>query len=235
MKKNIIFIMAIITALALLALIFFIRTNKLGNDLNESALLVKKMQEEIQILEKEKAKEKDENEKLKADAVSYLSINNELQGQKEAAENKLKTASSLIKKKELELAGYRSKLDQFNKTLAESKKKIGAGFAKEKAELQKKADALEMALKKERGIYHYNLAVAYTQAKLYDDAIMEYNKALENTPDNAEAHYNLGLIYSKARFNQEKAILHYSAYLKMKPDANDIEEVRTIIYNLGRQ
>jgi len=225
MKKGIIFTLAI-AALGLLVLIFFMKNQRLSEDLNQSKLLAQKMQEEIRRLEIEQAKAKEESQKFKTDAVSYISLNTELQGKKEAAENKLKVAMALIKKKERELKTYHSKLSQLNDKLVQAKQDVDADITKQKDELQQKVDTLEASLKKERGIYHYNLAVAYTHAKFYDEAIIEYTKSLEFNPDNAEAHYNLGLIYSNARFNQEKTVAHYKKYLELKPDAYDKDEVK---------
>ena len=52
-----------------------------------------------------------------------------------------------------------------------------------------------------------------------------YEKALRNNPYNADAHYNLGLLYEKTKSDPDKAIEHYQEYLKLSPDANDRDEV----------
>jgi tetratricopeptide (TPR) repeat protein len=103
---------------------------------------------------------------------------------------------------------------------------------KEKKELEGKIKSLEETLQKERGLYHYNLAVSYAQAKLYDEAIASYEKSLTFNPDNADAHYNLGVLYADFKSDSEKAISHYRKYLELKPDANDKEEVLRLMEKL---
>jgi tetratricopeptide (TPR) repeat protein len=43
---------------------------------------------------------------------------------------------------------------------------------------------MENKLKQERVLYHYNLGVAYSQAKFYDEAIDEYEKSLKFNANN---------------------------------------------------
>ena len=75
--------------------------------------------------------------------------------------------------------------------------------------------------------------MAYTQANLYDEAIEAYEKSLTFDQNNAEAHYNLGLLYDKVKTDPEKAVLHYKKYLELKPDAEDKEEIETWIQQLS--
>jgi tetratricopeptide (TPR) repeat protein len=219
----------------LLILIWFFSTNiSLRSKLTQSKQLNVKMQEHVQQVEQQKAQIAQENDKLKEDALSYLNLNNELQLEKETADKKLSKALKIINEKERDLGRNKLKLTSLNKRLVEYQSGERTKFSEEKAEVEKKMKELEASLQKEKGVYHYNLAVAYTQAKLYDEAIIEYKKALEFNPDNAEAYYNLGLIYSKAIFNPEKAAFNYTNYLKLKPDAYDAEEVEAWIDDLQK-
>ena len=105
-------------------------------------------------------------------------------------------------------------------------------------ELQKRISNLEVKRAKEKASYYYNLAVAYTKAKLHDKAIKAYSKSVEINPNNSEAHYNLGLLYEKVKNKPEEAVVHYKKYLKIQPQAKDKEEVMEWIKKLeigGRQ
>jgi tetratricopeptide (TPR) repeat protein len=117
--------------------------------------------------------------------------------------------------------------------MAKDRKENKVMLEGELGQLRENVKSLEQTLNKERSIYHYNLAVSFTQAELYDDAIEAYEKSLKFNPDNADAYYNLGLLYANIRNNPEKAIEEYRAYLKLKPDAPDRDEVDAWIRQLG--
>lgn len=73
--------------------------------------------------------------------------------------------------------------------------------------------------------YHYNLALAYDLNHRYKEAVWEYKKALEIAPDDADTHYNLGIVYDDHIKDREKAIFHYHKYLELCPDAEDAATV----------
>ncbi len=62
----------------------------------------------------------------------------------------------------------------------------------------------------------YELAVA----KQYDKAIPAWRKALELTPDDSKAHYNLGVALAETRLAEE-AIGHFQRALELDPDYSD--------------
>lgn len=233
MNKKIILLSVFALIVLLVFFIWFFLANlDLKSKLEQSRMLNLKMQEHIKQVEQDKADVVQESNKLKEDALSYLDLNNDLQLQKEDVEKKLSSALKVINEKERDLDRNKLKLTRLNKSLAEYQSGADLKFSEEKAAIEKKTVELEASLKKERGLYHYNLSVAYTQAKLYDEAIIECKKALDFNPDNAEAYYNLGLIYSKVIFNPEKAIFNYTNYLRLKPDAYDADEVTALIDDL---
>jgi tetratricopeptide (TPR) repeat protein len=61
-----------------------------------------------------------------------------------------------------------------------------------------------------------------------DEAIQSYAKALELDPMMASAERGLAIAYA-AKNDDEKAIEHYRAYLKLAPNASDAEDVRGIL------
>lgn len=74
--------------------------------------------------------------------------------------------------------------------------------------------------------HYYNLAVIYEDAGRYKEAVREYKKTLELVPDNANIHYNLGIIYDDYLQDEEKANFYYGRYLELYPDAPDAGIVR---------
>jgi len=77
--------------------------------------------------------------------------------------------------------------------------------------------------------YHYNLAIAYEEKEHYDEAEIEYKKALEAVPDDPDTHYNLGILYDDRFRDRVSAVKHYRKYLELKPGAQDKEQVKTWI------
>jgi tetratricopeptide (TPR) repeat protein len=234
MMKKIYLILSVIAIAGLLAtsVIFFLKSNTLTSQLEQTKQLLMKTDEQIKHIQTEREKLTKENEKLQADAVSYLALNNDLQKVREDLDNRLKDAQKIIGEKEADLERTNKKIDEIEKKIAKAQTSIQEKLQKEKKELEGKIKSLEETLQKERGLYHYNLAVSYAQAKLYDEAIASYEKSLTFNPDNADAHYNLGVLYADFKSDSEKAISHYRKYLELKPDANDKEEVLRLMEKL---
>lgn len=79
--------------------------------------------------------------------------------------------------------------------------------------------------RKEALKFHYNAGFAYDQDQQFELALIEYEKALEAVPDDADAHYNLAILYDKYLVDKRKAIEHYHAYLRFCPDVQDAVKV----------
>ena len=213
-------------ALSAAAVNLYMKKSSLDIELAQSQQIIQKIQNEMDRLESDKNKALAQNEKLQQDALSFVDSNAKLQQEKEEAAKMLEAAKTLLKRKEFELSQAKQKLDVLNAKISSRQTEIDSGVYKEKKELESRLSALEAAMKKERALFHYNLAVAYTKSKLYDDAIEAYEKSLGLDPNNADAHYNLGLLYSDVKNNSKKAIAHYKKYLELKPDAEDRDDVQ---------
>lgn len=231
-KKIIIAISACLIIAAAAAVFLFLKSSSLNNELAQNRQISQKMQDEIKRLDSEKTKAERDNEKLQQDALSYVNSNSKLQQEKEDAEKKLDAAKGLLKRKEAELIKTKDKLDELNAQASNQQASAESKVSREKEELANTISVLEAQLKKERALYHYNLAVAYTQAKLYDDALEAYDKSLALNPDNPEAYYNLGLLYSDVKNQPKKAAEFYKKYLELKPDAPDRDDVQILIDKL---
>ncbi|MBI4355435.1 MAG: tetratricopeptide repeat protein [Candidatus Omnitrophica bacterium] len=84
-------------------------------------------------------------------------------------------------------------------------------------------------LRKETSSMHYNLGLMFTRNKQWARAEKEFRKVLELSPDEADAYYNLGVIYAEHLTNRDKALTHFRKYLDLKPHAQDANWVRSYI------
>ena len=155
----------------------------------------------------------------------------------EDLEKKLATAESFIQKRkdkssELEKRYQAVKTDatqsaQYAKLL---ESEWLSSLAKEK-DLQKDLDKTvaefssnnqdKGRLERDVATMHYNMAVILTDQKNFEAAIREYKKVLELRPNDADAHYNIGVIYDTEMKDNIHAIEHYKAYLKISPNSKE--------------
>jgi len=232
MKKKSILSALVIFGLLAFAIVLFVKSKNLALQLSQSKQIAQKMQEEIKRIGEEKNKVSEENDKLQQDALSYVSANSKLQQEKEDAEKKFQAAKILLKRNEQQLNKDKQQLMTLEKKIATQQVGVDSKLAKQKEQLESTVGLLEKTLNQERALYHYNLAVAYTQSKFYDEAINAYEKSLSYNPDNPDAHYNLGLLYANIKYEPQKAIAHYQKYLELKPNAEDRDEVEDWIDKL---
>lgn len=233
-KKSLFIVIGGISLLIIVACLFFYtKIRSLNQKLGQTELMMQKLQTDTKRLEEDKLKILKENEQLQADAISYVGINTQLQSEKSTLQQGLDESKKILEQKEEELQKAKVYLRRYEEKMAKDRKENKVILEGELGQLKENVKNLEQTLNKERGIYHYNLAVSFTQAELYDDAIEAYEKSLQFNPENADAYYNLGLLYANIRNNPEKAIQEYRAYLKLKPDAPDRDEVEAWIRQLG--
>lgn len=234
MKNKIVLIttVALTFILLLSGILITMHINKLKRQLAQSKGMCQKMESELTSVRKEKDKLSATNEKLQADAVSYLAINSKLTEDKETLAKRIDEAQKVIEQKESGLQRMQKRLTEIEKNITSYKTSNDQKLMKEKKTLQKRMYAAQETLKKERSLYHYNLGVAYSQAKLYDEALDAYEKSLTFDPDNADAHYNLGILYETVQTDPAKAVTHYQRYLELKTNADDRDEVEGRINKL---
>jgi tetratricopeptide (TPR) repeat protein len=61
----------------------------------------------------------------------------------------------------------------------------------------------------------------------YAGAIDSFQKALESNPQSASAHFELAWLYDQKEADPAAAIYHYSRYLALRPEGEDVEMVKT--------
>ena len=89
-----------------------------------------------------------------------------------------------------------------------------ASYNQEKARIQKEVATM-----------HYNLAVILTNQNDFQAAVREYKKVLEMRPNDADAHYNLAVIYDTELKDTERALEHYREYVRVAPSSPEAPRV----------
>lgn len=243
MKKIFLFV-SCVSVLALLmvggGMFFFAQKNvkeQLEMQLNQERLSVEKWQKKFKKVEAEKEGLEKEADSLRDNVLHYLDINNGLQEETAKLQEGMKGLEKLQKA-----------IDEKDLQIETLKKKAAAQKSGQKTkndehekEMSTQVDTLNSELKslgdtliRERGIFHYNLGVAYTKAQLYTEALAAYKKSLEFEPGNYEAHYNLGVLYADVKWDRVSAAFHYRRYLELNPEAEDSEEVQKWVNQYAR-
>jgi len=70
---------------------------------------------------------------------------------------------------------------------------------------------------KYKSVAHFNKGVVYYNLEWYDDAIVEYKKAIEIDPNYFDAHNNLGLVYADKEMLDD-AITEYKKVIGINPE-----------------
>jgi len=233
MKKSVSIISFVIVVALLAATVdFSLKNNGLQTKVKQLQELLNKMQDNLKRVEEENAAAKKEKEKLQADAVSYISTNSALEDEKNRLKEAVKKSQDNITSKEAELQRMKEKIKEAEEKIARKDSEISEKEESELKNLKNKNKELEDTLIKERALYHYNLAVAFTRAGLFDDALDEYEESLKFDPNNADAQYNMGVLYGQMDNAHDKAVICYQKYLDLSPDAEDRDEIIAVINKL---
>lgn len=208
------------------AIVLWSETKRLNAQRRQSDELFRKLQTETSGLETEKAKLARDYETLQRDVVSYVSVNTKLQEDNKELKTSLEEAQARVEEQTQELEKLQDKLERLHKEMARAKTDQRKVVTKEFKDLTAKVATLEDTLKHERALYRYNLGIVYAQAQRYDEAIEAYQNSLELEASNADAHYNLGLLYERVKSQSDRAAWHYRRYLELKPKAEDRDDVQ---------
>jgi len=180
----------------------------------------------------EKEKEKSGVRKLEQENISLKTAKNTMENslkQKDVEIDKLKTSESKLKQ---ETSLLNKQVENLNKNYAgavRKNKEFEASVGQLPVKFAELARQNKLLIKRTANI-HYNMGVFYTQQKEYTRATAEFEKALELTPDDAYAHFNLGYIYAEYLMNRPKAVEHFRQYLRgAKKDDKDVDWARKYI------
>jgi len=196
---------------------------------------------ELEVLLKERDSET--TERINSDLnAKYARKISELEKSLKAAEDKTlkseRDKDQLEEKLEGELktaAGRRREEAARIKALKADKERLAAE-AKKAERVQEKMAKNEKLRKeelvKERLNMHYNLAVAFDMHGMYGDAEREYLKCLKIDPLDAGVHYNLGILYDDKLNQDNKAMIYYKNFLRLRPKGEDAIQVREWLLNV---
>ncbi|MCP4649721.1 MAG: tetratricopeptide repeat protein [PVC group bacterium] len=239
MNKIVIFIVLGVVAAAFLgaAIFFYSENKKLEVTVSQQQKIAESLKEELDRVKEITQKHDKEKEKIRSESVSYIDLNNKLQSDNAQIAKDMAKSARQMKEQDAQIEELKKQLKNKEEEPA-PKEEIVKPSEKEKLEkqiesLKEKLNAQEEALNKERAIFQYNLGVAYSKAKLFNEAVDALNKSLELEEENPEANYNLGVIYQKARRNPARAIFYYKKYLELSPEAADRIAVQREIDSLG--
>ncbi len=236
----------IIIAVVMVMLAFVTATSLVlySGELNKSKLLrsetfkttedsKKEIESARQQLVEDRRKSSEEKKKL-SDELNLC-----IQEKDQAAADKKKFAQYFYDERKMSLTASED-VDVLRDELAKLKKQsrqeiilVQEGLKKRKQDYDLKILSLESQLEKARkrlnteaDRYHYNLGVLYVQNKDYDLAVTEFKNSLGYNEKNAQAHYNLGIIFDDYFSDTENAKYHYRRFLELSPTSDDAESVR---------
>lgn len=102
---------------------------------------------------------------------------------------------------------------------------------------QRKLGEAEDSLKKLEVIAPNNKELPFYRGLLHaargdhERAVKDLEVALKERPENARAHYYLGLSYSRVN-RPDKMVEHFQYFLKLAPDAPEAPKVRSLLRNV---
>lgn len=88
--------------------------------------------------------------------------------------------------------------------------------------------------KEKEAKYVYDMAFLYVKANMFEQALDSFKKFIELHGEDADIHYNIAYIYEHIKKDKDKAIEHYQKYLMLKPDAEDLFEVKVKVSSMQR-
>lgn len=217
-----------------LAIWLVFRMNHLKTESARSREFLEMVQKDLDRVQKEKSELQAQQEKLQADAIKYMGTNSSLEAERNRLSALLDEARQKIENKDGDLQSLTASIEKSTdeKMLCPDNGEAGEELKLALMAIEKEKSELEDLIQQERSVYHYNLAVVYTQSNLLSEAIDEYTEALRYNPRNAEAHYNLAVLLEDRK--PAEAVQHYQQYLDLLPDALDKMTVFTRLHRLSR-
>jgi len=94
-----------------------------------------------------------------------------------------------------------------------------------------RSDVKEISEREKRDM-HYNMAAVYAREGRYAQAESEYLRALRIDPSDADAHFNLAVLYEERMDQPRRAVMHYRRYLMLRPHAADADTVKAWLLDL---
>lgn len=231
MKKKIIlhivFFLILILLLAVNA-VLFLQRNRVKIQAKALDKIITKIEKDNKQLELKYEEKNKELEKLQV-AINHRSSKFKLlEAQIQNFKTQLDRMIADIKDKDTALQESKRQIAELKKDLRNSElQSSSTGELQEKLKaLQYDLELKEEALLREKATYYYNLSVIHFKNGNYDKALEALFYSLEIDNTNADAHYNCAYIYETIKKDKERSLHHYSKYLELVPESEDVEEIR---------
>ena len=104
----------------------------------------------------------------------------------------------------------------------------------EKQDLESQLASLKSSYQNQIANLYYYLGLAYTQAKIYKDAIGAYEMSLQLAPENADAHYNLALLCQYQNSDSGNAIRHLRKSFELETQIDKKKKIEALIRTLEK-
>ncbi|MFA5039469.1 MAG: tetratricopeptide repeat protein [Candidatus Omnitrophota bacterium] len=210
---------------------------------NENAKTYQDLRRELEAsrleLKTKTAEELEDKNKLLGQVEQLNREKEELRKQAQELEEKIIDEEDVSVSMTEDVERLRLELSRVKKERAEIASRLEEGFKKKKQAYDMKLLSLESQLEKAKNRlsregerYHYNLGVTYVRNQDYENAAKELKTSLSYNPNNAKAHYNLGIIYDDYFKDKKQARFHYKAFLELQPVSDEAESVREWLEDL---
>ncbi len=73
---------------------------------------------------------------------------------------------------------------------------------------------------------HHALGVSYNRLGMNEEALKEFQTALELNPDHADSHFDMARVYIEYSDDSASAAPHFRKYVQLRPEASDTERVK---------
>ena len=151
-----------------------------------------------------------------ADNVKDMNITSRITTQKEEYETNIKLLLEALHRKEMEIAKERTTNGLLKAENNQLKKEIKL--------LKDSIEAINFERMKDIIGALYNMGCAYRGAGEYKKAESCFLEVLKLNPEDADAHYNLAVLYDEDLNNKAAAEKHYKIFLKIAPDDTDAKQ-----------
>ena len=128
---------------------------------------------------------------------------------------------------------YREAIDAYRRAIAiepgNAQAHFNLGYCYDRLRMSEEAIAEYRAAIQVKPDYlkaYSNLAAIYKQKRWYGKAIAMFRKAIEIDPNYAHAHLGLGAVYDEGLHDRQKAVHHYTQYLRLNPQGPFAPQVR---------
>jgi tetratricopeptide (TPR) repeat protein len=194
---------------------------------------VQRLAEERQTLEgqiekfRKRSRERQLRDDLKAQQAKLKATEASLAKASRALEQAEQQAAQMAKARQV----LQGRLDQLQQEYA-AEVSHNATLRRETERLPKDITGIareHARLVKELADTHFNMGVMFATRKDFVRAEKEFLQVVQLRPDDAEAHYNLGIIYAEHLPNRARAIKYFQRYLTVDPAGRDANYAKQYI------